>query len=44
MGREIELLSQKLQEIEQLARGRGLAGVLNFRQPHAGEDKKSKSN
>ncbi|XP_004505532.1 uncharacterized protein [Cicer arietinum] len=44
LGREIELLAQKLEELEQLARGRGLAGILNFRHAHAGEDKKSKSN
>lgn len=40
---EIELLARKLEEVEQLARGRGLTGVLNFIHAHAGEDKKSKS-
>ncbi|CAK8577064.1 unnamed protein product [Lathyrus sativus] len=44
LSMEIQLLAQKLEELEQLARGRGLAGVLNFRQANAGEDKKSKSN
>ncbi|CAL5212808.1 unnamed protein product [Lathyrus oleraceus] len=43
LGMEIEVLAQKLEELEQLARGRGLAGVLNFRHANAGEDKKSKS-
>ncbi|KAE9461858.1 hypothetical protein C3L33_06195, partial [Rhododendron williamsianum] len=37
---EVELLKQKLEEIEQLARARGLAGVFNLRQAPA-EDSKS---
>lgn len=32
LAQEVELLKHRLQEIEQMARGRGLAGVLNFRQ------------
>ncbi|XP_058735237.1 OPA3-like protein [Vicia villosa] len=44
LGMEIEVLAQKLEELDQLVRGKGLAGVLNFRQGNAGEDKKSKSN
>jgi hypothetical protein len=41
---EIQLLAQKLEELEQLARKRGLAGVLNIRHANVVEDKKSKSN
>ncbi|PIN06040.1 putative coiled-coil protein [Handroanthus impetiginosus] len=37
LSKEVELLKQKLAEIEQIARGRGLAGVFNFR--HAEEAK-----
>jgi len=44
LSREIELLEQKLQEMEKLARGRGLIGFFNFRLGNAGEDIKSKSN
>ncbi|KAL5055043.1 hypothetical protein RYX36_035725 [Vicia faba] len=43
LGMEIEVLAQKLEELEQLAKGQGLARVLNFRQANAGEDKNSKS-
>ncbi|KAH6773658.1 Optic atrophy 3 protein [Perilla frutescens var. hirtella] len=32
LAKEVDLLKQKLAEIEQIARGRGLAGVFNFRQ------------
>ncbi|KAK7246432.1 hypothetical protein RIF29_41300 [Crotalaria pallida] len=31
LAKEVELLKEKIQELEQLARGRGLSGVLNFR-------------
>ncbi|KAK7302860.1 hypothetical protein RJT34_13757 [Clitoria ternatea] len=31
LAEEVELLKHKLQELEQLARGRGLTGILNFR-------------
>ncbi|KAG8385498.1 hypothetical protein BUALT_Bualt03G0051600 [Buddleja alternifolia] len=41
LAKEVELLKQKLAEIEQMARGRGLAGVLNFRHAHAEEAKPS---
>jgi hypothetical protein len=41
---EIQLLAQKLEELEHLARKRGLAGVLNIRHANVVEDKKSKSN
>ncbi|KAK6149958.1 hypothetical protein DH2020_017483 [Rehmannia glutinosa] len=39
LAKEVELLKQKLAEIEQMARGRGLAGVFNFRHAHAEEPK-----
>lgn len=42
LAREVELLKQKLEELEELARGRGLAGILNFRHTHASEDKKTR--
>lgn len=38
---EIKLLALKLQELEQLARGQGLLGTLNFRHTHTSEDRKS---
>ncbi|RDX86474.1 hypothetical protein CR513_32185, partial [Mucuna pruriens] len=31
LGEEVELLKQRIQELEQMARGRGLTGILNFR-------------
>lgn len=40
---EVEQLKQKLSEVEQLARGQGLSGILKFRQGHAPEDSGSKS-
>ncbi|KAI5657210.1 hypothetical protein M9H77_26003 [Catharanthus roseus] len=39
LAREVELLKSKLQEIEQLAQKRGLAGVFNFRHAHTDESK-----
>lgn len=39
LAKEVELLKQKLAEIEQMARGRGLAGVFNFRHAHTEEAK-----
>ncbi|KAK4399169.1 UNVERIFIED_CONTAM: OPA3-like protein [Sesamum calycinum] len=39
LAKEVELLKQKLAEIEQIARGRGLAGVFNFRHAHIEEAK-----
>ncbi|MED6157203.1 hypothetical protein PIB30_021196 [Stylosanthes scabra] len=45
LAREVEQLGHKLEELEQLARGRGLSGILNFRntQTNANGDKKPKS-
>ncbi|XP_022864916.1 uncharacterized protein LOC111384816 [Olea europaea var. sylvestris] len=37
--KEVELLKQKLEELEQLARGRGLSGVFNFRHANTEEGK-----
>ncbi|KAA8519730.1 hypothetical protein F0562_013986 [Nyssa sinensis] len=39
LARELEFLKDKLQEIEHLARGRGLAGVFNLKQAHAEDGK-----
>lgn len=39
LSREMESLKNKMQELEQLARGRGLAGVFNFRPSHVEEGK-----
>ncbi|KZV57556.1 hypothetical protein F511_03016 [Dorcoceras hygrometricum] len=39
LAKEVELLRQKIEEIEQLAKGRGLAGVFNFRNAHSEEAK-----
>ncbi|KAL2244413.1 OPA3-like protein [Sesamum indicum] len=39
LAKEVELLKQKLAEIEHIARGRGLAGVFNFRHSHIEETK-----
>ncbi|XP_058100629.1 OPA3-like protein [Magnolia sinica] len=35
LAREVDLLKHKLEELEHLAHGRGLLGVLNFRHPPA---------
>jgi len=32
LAEELELLKKRIQELEQMARGRGLTGILNFRQ------------
>ncbi|CAJ1961800.1 unnamed protein product [Sphenostylis stenocarpa] len=32
LAEEVELLKQRIQELEQIARGRGLTGILKFRQ------------
>lgn len=32
LAEELELLKHRIQELEQMARGRGLTGILNFRQ------------
>lgn len=34
LAKELESLKQKLQELEQLAKGKGLAGVFNFKNTH----------
>ncbi|CAI9087362.1 OLC1v1021419C2 [Oldenlandia corymbosa var. corymbosa] len=39
LAREVELLKKKLQELEQLAQKRGLAGVLGFRNARTEESK-----
>ncbi|GAV76978.1 OPA3 domain-containing protein [Cephalotus follicularis] len=39
LAREVEILKKKLEELEQLARGRGLGGILNFRHANADEGK-----
>lgn len=31
LAEELECLKQKIQELEQLAKGKGLAGVFNFK-------------
>lgn len=40
LAREIELLKQKIEEIEQVAKGRGLSGILHFRHAHTSGDGK----
>ncbi|CAM8983729.1 unnamed protein product [Rhodiola kirilowii] len=35
LARDIELLQQKYAELEQLAKGRGLAGIINFKPAHS---------
>ncbi|KAI8028501.1 OPA3-like protein [Camellia lanceoleosa] len=42
LAKEIELLKKKLEELEQLARGQGLAGVFNIRHPRAEDGKSGK--
>lgn len=43
LAREVELLKKKIEELENLARGRGLTGLFSFRHAHATEDEKTKS-
>ncbi|XP_062153115.1 OPA3-like protein [Alnus glutinosa] len=43
LAKEIELLRHKIEELEQLAKGRRLTGIFNFRHAHAIEDGKPKS-
>ncbi|KAK0589804.1 hypothetical protein LWI29_018683 [Acer saccharum] len=43
IAREVELLKHKLEELEQLAKGRGLSGLFHFKHPHHAEDEKAKS-
>ncbi|KAK4347196.1 hypothetical protein RND71_033535 [Anisodus tanguticus] len=39
LSREMDIMKRKIQELEQLARGRGLAGVFNFRPTQVEEGK-----
>lgn len=38
LAREIEILKQKISEVEQLAKGRGLTGIFNLRHAHGADD------
>ncbi|KAM3287295.1 OPA3-like protein [Capsicum chacoense] len=40
LGKEVESLKSKIEELERLAKGKGLVGMFNFRIPHI-EDGKS---
>ncbi|CAB4273535.1 unnamed protein product [Prunus armeniaca] len=42
LAREVELLKKKLEELEQLAKGRGIAGFFNFRNAQGPENGKGK--
>ncbi|EXB54967.1 hypothetical protein L484_010547 [Morus notabilis] len=42
LAREIEHLKQKIEDVEHLAKGRGLSGLLHFRNAHTTEDGKEK--
>lgn len=41
LAEEVELLKRRLQELEQLARGRGLTGILNFKHIISKENEKT---
>lgn len=41
LAEEVELLKLRLQELEQLARGRGLTGILNFKHIISKENEKT---
>jgi len=41
LAKELEYLKLKLNEIEQLAKGRGLTGILNFKGVHVAEGGKT---
>jgi hypothetical protein len=43
LAKEVELLKHKLQEIEQLAKGRGLGGIFQLKHSAAEEGKAAKS-
>lgn len=43
LAREVEHLKQKLAELEQLAKGRGLSGIFHFRHAHDTQNEKIKS-
>ncbi|PKI42738.1 hypothetical protein CRG98_036866 [Punica granatum] len=42
LSREVELLKHKLEEVEELAKSRGLGGILNFRHAHATANDRAK--
>ncbi|CAL5394594.1 unnamed protein product [Camellia sinensis] len=42
LAREVEILKQKIAEVEQLAKGQGLGGMFNFRHAHSARDGHSK--
>ncbi|KAL5772332.1 hypothetical protein ACOSP7_011933 [Xanthoceras sorbifolium] len=42
LAKEVELLRQKLEELEQLAKARGLSGIFNFRNANAEDGKLAK--
>lgn len=41
LAEEVEILKRRLQELEQLARGRGLTGILNFKHIISKENEKT---
>jgi len=43
LAEEVELLKQRIQELEQMARGRGLTGILNLRQGNKENGKAEKT-
>ena len=43
LTKEVGLLRHKIEELEKLAKGQGLAGIFNFRHAHTIEDDKSKN-
>ncbi|XP_035539016.1 optic atrophy 3 protein homolog [Juglans regia] len=43
LAKEVELLRHKIEELEQLAKGRGLTGIFHFRHSHTNEDGKTKN-
>lgn len=42
LAREVELLKKQLEELEQLAKGRGIAGFFNFKNAQGPENGKAK--
>lgn len=42
LAREIEILKQKIEELEKLSKGRGLTGLFHFRHPHTSEAEREK--
>lgn len=42
MAREIEILKQKIENLEQLSKGQGLRGLFHFKHPHITEAEKAK--